>query len=62
MRSARTSRYSDSTMLPLATPRPPKICTASSITRWAASVACSFAIAASLVMRRFCTSRVQAAR
>src|SRR5512145_1104933 len=53
MRSARTSRYRRSTGCPRITPRPPQICTASSITLCADSVANIFAMAASRVTRVF---------
>ena len=59
------SRYSDSTLVPTFTPRPPCICKAMSITRWAFSVAVIFAMAAA-TLRSFiepcCVSRIQAAR
>ena len=59
------SRYSDSTLLPTSTPRPPCICSAMSITRWAFSVAVILAMAAA-TLRSFwlpcCVSRIQAAR
>src|ERR687891_720898 len=59
MRSARTSRYRRSTGWPRITPRPPQICTASSITSCAASVANILAIAASRVTRWPFTSFAQ---
>src|SRR6266513_2878166 len=62
IRSARTARYSRSTGWDASTPRPPRICTASSTIRWAASVAKAFAIAASRVTRSAPRSFSQAAR
>ena len=62
MVKARTSRYSRSTRLPLSSPAPPWICTASLMMRLAASVPNSLAKDASLMIDSCPESLSQAAR